>query len=136
MSRWVHVAALFRIDALGEQSFEDVFGKDVLFPAYDDPDYEAKEEEFDKRMADQEKHPEDYLPCGSEGSLAHGVVVNTKNSLPHYEVMVVGDLRDFYDDVSIVEWFHRSCDRIKWLRQAVIHIKPTHGEDLVFVRRK
>ena len=136
MSRWVHVAAVFRIDALGGHGFEDVFGKEVLFPDFNDPDYEAKAEEFDKLMADQEEHPEDYMPCGSEGSLKYSVVVNVKNSLPAYEVMVVGDLRDFYDDVSIVEWFHRSCDRIKWLRQAVIHIKPTHGEDLVFVRRK
>ena len=136
MSRWVHVAAVFRIDALGEQSFEDVFGKGITLPDLDDPDYDYKAEAFDERMADQEKHPEDYMPCGSEGSLQYTIVPNVKNSMPHYEVMVVGNLRDFYDDVSIVEWFHRSCDRIKWLRQAVIHIKPTHGEDLVFVRRK
>ena len=135
MSRWVHVAAVFRIDCLGDQGFEDVFGKSIVWPRASDANYDSKVEEYERRMDDYEKHPEDYLPCGSEGSLVYEVLVSRKYADPHYEVVVIGDLRDFYDDRTIVEWFQSSCDKIDWLRQAVLHVKPTHGEEIMITRR-
>lgn len=100
MSCWTHVAAIVRVD--GFRIFDDdigpdwdaIFGKECLFL--------ASRDKWDDAM----KHPDKYLPMGSEGSLRKTVWTNP--DLSHadaYTVSIFGDLRDYDSPETIIEWF-------------------------------
>ena len=60
MSNWIHVCGTIRIDDFrGDKlpNFDKLIGKECLW------------ESDDKVWADAKKHPDRYLPMGSEGSL-------------------------------------------------------------------
>ena len=62
MSRWTHVAAIFRIDSIGEISDNEIieqFGRTIDWGEMADFDYDDSDE-----WVQQE-----FLPMGSEGSL-------------------------------------------------------------------
>ena len=66
MSNWTHVAGIIRVDYIKwdddhELDFDKLIGKECLWGS----DYEVFE--------DADKHPELYLPMGSEGSLQKSV---------------------------------------------------------------
>ena len=117
MSCWTHVAGVMRIDSLrldelegsdNSVDFDKLIGKECLF---DDDDSVWKE---------QEEHPENFLPMGSEGSLRKSVWINPDPShVAAYTVSIFGDLRDHYSAQSIIDWFKKKCDQF-WIRQAVI----------------
>lgn len=110
MSYWTHVAAVVRVDGIQKIDFEKVFGKELHF----DSDMEMWD--------DAEKYPENYLPFGSEGSLSMSVWENPlENHLAKYTVSIFGDLRDYFDYESIINWFKEKVDNC-WVRQAVITV--------------
>lgn len=119
MSIWTHVSAVFRVD--GFQCFEGyvppdwdaVFGKECLF--------ESPKSVWDDLL----ERPEEYLPCGSEGTLEKSVWVNPdKSCSAAYTVSVFGDLRDWSDSRKIVDWFSDCClNRGLFIRNAVIDIE-------------
>ena len=133
MSIWTHVAATFRIDSFrdimglpkaDDSIWSEIFGRECLWGA----DRETYEE--------QSKHPDRFLPCGSEGSLQMSVWKNgDESSLFSNVVSVFGDLRDFESYDKIEQWFNRCCERVQSnhmaIRQAVCHVEvegyePSH----------
>ena len=116
MSTWTHVAATVRIDDLrfsDDQTIPDwdeIFGKECLF--------HSPSEVWD----DCEKHPEKYLPCGSEGTLQKTAWINPDSHMvAAYTVTIFGDLRDYDSPDKIIEWFKEKVDPSKiGIRQAVI----------------
>jgi len=116
MSAWTHVAATVRIDDLrfsDDQTIPDwdeIFGKECLF--------HSPSEVWD----DCEKHPEKYLPCGSEGTLRKTAWINPdSHAVAAYTVTIFGDLRDYDSPDKIIEWFKKKVDPSKiGIRQAVI----------------
>lgn len=115
MSCWLHVAGVMRIDSIRvgddyqDPDFDEIIGKECY---YDD------EEIWD----DQEKHPEKYLPMGSEGSLTKSVWINPdKSCCDAYTVTIFGDLRDESNAEKIITWFKEKCKQV-WVRNAVITV--------------
>lgn len=149
MSRWTHVVAAFRCDWIGGEAAPDevgmmlydgqvmspygvaeqVIGRELTFPEanglgidYSPEEFEDACQVYDSLWEEKEKHPERFLPCGSEGS-CH-MFVNDEG-YGRKVVTVVGDLRDFGgpDDVqSVCDWFDRACSRVAALRQATCSI--------------
>lgn len=129
MSNWTHVAAIFRCDGLKDwdanpdesldASIERIFGK--RFPAY--PANLDDEEAWERRWAamdDADKHPDEYMPFGSEGGLDISIWENPDPShAAHYTISIFGDLRDHHDTELIHTWFIKSCKKVGLLRQAV-----------------
>lgn len=107
MSNWTHVAAVARIDSMGQKlsDYTKIFGKEVHCNSPK------------KLFIEKYEHPERFLPCGSEGSLYMTVHI-IPNDYRH-TVTIFGDLRDYYNPQSVIDWF---ADKLKGLcvRQAVI----------------
>ena len=119
MSNWTHVAGVIRVDYIKwnedtpELDFDKLFGKECGY------DYEGFE--------DADKHPELYLPMGSEGSLQKSVWINPNDShAARYTVSIFGDLRDHDSCDEIIEWFKNKCQLIGnvrcGIRQATITV--------------
>ena len=125
MSRWLHVAAIVRIDSFGGlfedesecltkemDSIKNVFGRQLLFD-----DHKAWEE--------YREHPERFLPMGSEGSLQMSLWINPKDYMAaRYTVSIFGDLRDRFNCQSIIDWFKDRCGKMEsWaIRNACITV--------------
>ena len=114
MSNWTHVAAIFRVDYCHlydhKPDFSKIFGQELDY-------YSAREIFFEA-----DKHPEKFLPFGSEGSLKMSVWENPdRYCLAAYTVSVFGDLRDHYSIEEIMNWFDEKCKLIS-IRQAVITV--------------
>lgn len=116
MSVWTHVAAIFRIDSLYREEgkfFQDILGKELSY-------YDNRE-----KWEEASKHPDRYLPSGSEGSLNMSVWEDPNpSSIAVYTVSVFGDLCDHENPNEIFEWFDRICKRFM-IRQAVITVDNT-----------
>ena len=111
MSNWTHVAGIIRIDYIKwdddipELDFDKILGKEVQWDCYYD-----NEEDF-------YKHPELYLPMGSEGSLQKLVWTNPNDShVSRYTISIFGDLRDHNSCDAIIEWFKNKCKLIDGVR--------------------
>ena len=126
MSIWTHVSGVVRIDDIrllsnGSPKFDKIFGKEWSFddmwenmPVYG---------EF-------EKHPEDFMPYGSEGSLQKSIWVNLqKEDMAAYTVSIFGDLRDYDTPQKIIDWFVDCCNKCM-VRQAVITVETEGYEPL------
>ena len=103
MSNWTHVVGVIRIDdiRIGNTTpdFDKIIGKECLY------------ESADEVWEDADKHPHDYLPMGSEGSLEKAVWINPDRScMAAYTVSIFGDLRNHDDPDAIIRWFK---DKIK-----------------------
>lgn len=125
MSRWTHVAGIFRVDyfRVGDPDELEVLKKnikEVLGPMvrWGDPS-----EVWEKGTK---------LPIGSEGSLEYDILVNPiENSVAVFTIPVWGDLRDFGDwgDVKKVEdWFNEACSKL-WIRQAILQVEDEWEEN-------
>ena len=120
MSVWTHVAGIIRVDGFRlnesdpEPNWDELIGKELNW----DDDSEVREvREIRKNY---HKCSEEFMPCGSEGSLKKVIWKNPdKNSLASYTVSVFGDLRDYDDLVKIEKWFTKVCSKL-WVRDAVI----------------
>lgn len=100
MSNWTHVAGIIRVDGIREwdvvnaDGLRDIMGKEVHF-------HDAKDV-----WMDYDEHPEEYLPCGSEGSLHMSIWENPNtSSMAAYTVSIFGDLRNHDSAMEIIEWF-------------------------------
>lgn len=122
MSSWTHVAAIVRVndfriyDDEVEPDWDTIFGKEYVYLA------------SIKKWDDARKHPENYLPMGSEGSLRKTVWVNPDPSCAAaYTVSIFGDLRDYNSPEAIIEWFQKivNSDAIN-VRQACITVTNGH----------
>ena len=122
MSNWTHVAGIIRIDSVrleeetveeATRMFENYFGKELRYHSEDELWYEA------------DKHPEKFLPFGSEGSLTMSVWVNPNlDSITSYTVSIFGDLRDHDDPDAIIEWFKGKCkSEYIYVRNACITVE-------------
>ena len=114
MSNWTHVAGIMRVDAIrplgGEYNFTEILGKELHFDSSSSLWDEAEE------------NPEKFLPMGQEGSLKMSVWDNPrKEELAAYTVSIFGDLRDYHDVDSIIEWFQGKCKMLP-IRQACITV--------------
>ena len=116
MSIWTHVAGVIRIDGLDEDfNWDELLGKEV---GYNDS-YDVWE--------DAGSHPNEYMPCGSEGSLEKSIWKNPdEHCLAAYTVSVFGDLRDYDDLDAIVKWFEQVCKKL-WVRNAVLTAECENG---------
>lgn len=124
MSVWTSVAGIARIDCvkcmispaeLLKDALKEHFGKEVHY--HDDHDI----------WRDYDEHPEEFLPCGSEGSLRIDIWENSDPShAAAFTVSIFGDLRDYEDDNGIIEWFKEKLELKPfselpvWVRQASI----------------
>ena len=116
MSNWTHVAGVIRIDDLRFDNttpdFEKLIGKECLFNS----PHELWE--------DADKHPQDFLPMGSEGTLRKSVWINPdRGHVAAYVVTIFGDLRSHDDPNAIVRWFKGKIKDIlntNWVRNATI----------------
>ena len=103
MSNWCYVTGSVRVR--GERDWDEVFGKECL--------WESPEEVWD----DRKKHPDDYMPMGSEGSLHKSVVHHDEG----YTVSIGGNLRDVWGVEDIELWFSECCHELE-PEQAVCEI--------------
>ena len=127
MSNWTHAVGIIRLDAIRLDDeipdFDEIIGKECLF--------ESPIEVWN----DCEKHPEKYLPMGSEGSLQKSVWVNPNTScMAAYTVSIFGDLRDHDDPQEIVDWFEELCVGLP-VRNAVITVRNECNGTVNFVYR-
>lgn len=118
MSTWTHVAGIIR--AYGVQNWEpdhdwdSIVGKECLWGS-------SRE-----TWKDADEHPEEYMPCGSEGTLQKSIWVNPdKSDMNSYVISVFGDLRDWYDVDAIVVWFKKIVKNKLSVRSAVITVINT-----------
>jgi hypothetical protein len=124
MSNWTHVAGIIRVDAIRvdddieELDFDKILGKECL-------NYSSREVWDDAR-----KHPDKYLPMGSEGSLQKTVWENPdRGRVNSYTVSIFGDLRDHDNTSEIIDWFIEKCNLL-WVRSAVITVEnDLHGTE-------
>lgn len=97
MSNWTHVAGIIRVDNFGNNlvdKINDIIGKEIHFNS-------SRNE-----WKDFDKNPDNYLPCGSEGSLHATIWENpNKSSVAAYTVSIFGDLRDHDSATDIIKWF-------------------------------
>lgn len=112
MSVWTHVAAIVRVDAL-------------RIPGFRDPNVANH---FSR------------VPMGSEGGLTVEVVTNPDTShMSAYTVAIFGDLRDYHESQSIIDWLNERCnalpDRGGFVRQASAEVW-TEGQEPVLWRYK
>ena len=115
MSNWTHVAGIIRIDDLRLEDtipdFDKLIGEELHF------------EDSREKWNDASKHPDKYLPQGSEGSLMKSVWINPDEGMAAaYTVSIFGDLRDHDDAQEIVGWFKTICDKFS-VRNAVIVVE-------------
>lgn len=119
MSRWTHVAGIFRVDFLrmgepGELEALKENIKEILGPIIRWGD---DEEVWSKGTT---------LPMGSEGSIEYNILINPHESSVALAVIPVwGDLRDFGTETQvngIEEWFNSVCEQL-WIRQAILEIQ-------------
>lgn len=128
MSNWTHVAGIIRVNQIKwdeldpNLNFEKLIGKEVRFS-----------DELDI-WADAHKHPEKYLPMGSEGSLRMSVWTNPDiGHIARYTVSIFGDLRDYDTPETIIEWFKKKCENEGlWVRNAVISAQCDLQEPLTW----
>lgn len=132
MSVWTHVAAVFRIDGLKvgvdgpringyvKPDWDKITGRAIYDGDWcSDDDYEQQRMKSDWEA--YRKHPDRFMPTGSEGSLQRLLWVNPKEyCAARYTVTVFGDLRDYDDHEAIREWFEGVCEKC-YIRQAVCH---------------
>lgn len=134
ISCWTQVAAVIRVDdfRLDEKDvldFDEIFGKECLWGS----DMKVWE--------DAKKHPDRYLPMGSEGTLQKSVWVNPNMShMDAYTVSIFGSLRDCSSSEWIIEWMKNKINEIReylLIRQAVITAScGAEPEPLVWVYDK
>ena len=125
MSVWTHVAGVIRVDDIrlddSLPNFDKIVGKECLF------------ESSENTWCDMENNPNDYMPCGSEGTLKKSVWINpNKGSMAAYTISIFGDLRDYEKPQPIIDWFIKVCDRL-YIRQAVITVETEGQETLNYV---
>lgn len=115
MSVWTHVAGIIRVDSIrpleNELDFDKILGKEWDFnDMWDDEPIYTEYTTF----------PDRFMPCGSEGSLHKHIWINPdKQDISSYTVSVFGDLRDYDNAQSIIDWFEGCCNKL-WVRQATI----------------
>lgn len=132
MSEWLHVSGIFRIDKMGRTlDCTTIFGK-------------VCNNNDEVAVAEFEKNPDRFLPCGSEGSLQMSVWESNAEDdcVNSYTVSVFGDLRDcavsededtmhYVVSQDIIDWFLVTLRKLKcehWsVRQAVITIDDDDG---------
>lgn len=117
MSIWTHVAGIIRVDHIiglvddKELDFDELLGKELRW------------EDSSEVWEDAEKHPEKYMPYGSEGGLQKSVWVNPNDCcLARYTVSIFGDLRCHEDVDGVIEWFKSVCSKV-WVRNATILVE-------------
>lgn len=115
MSDWTHINGVFRIDNDGEKHnrkyFNKIFGKQCLFT------------DSIKRHIKLNKHPEKFLPSGSEGTCQLHIIKNVNpNDIIAYDAVITGDLRNCSYTKEIVNYFIKVCRKFKLgtIRQAVL----------------
>lgn len=126
MSVWTHVAGVIRVDDIRMKDnlpdFDKLIGKECLF------------ESSINIWRDMENNPNDYMPCGSEGTLQKSVWINPeKSDMAAYTISIFGDLRDYEEPQPIIDWFIKVCDRFGWIRQATITVETEGQETLNYV---
>ena len=124
MSRWTHVAAIFRIDSIGEISDNEIieqFGRTVDWGEMADLIMMILTNGFNKSF---------FQWVAKAVFKWHNPI---KNEMASTTVSVFGDLRDYggSDDIERLEqWFAKCCEN-NWTRQAVMQVideycdKPT-----------
>lgn len=119
MSRWTHVAALFRLDSfykITDEEIKKIFGKEVTWK---------------QLVSYDERDNEKTLPMGSEGTLEISIWHNPdEGCIASTSVSVFGDLRDYggEDIEELKEWFNECCNNEFRVRQAVIQIIDEYAD--------
>lgn len=141
VSSWTHVAAVFRINrprvgmegpsinGYVKPSWDRITGKVIHYSdwlMYDTYEYERAERDY----REYHKHPNRFIPTGSEGSLQRLVHVQRSGNAVTYVLTVYGDLRDYDDAEAIHEWFDNVCERCS-IWQAVCACK-VNGKSYVW----
>jgi len=118
LSIWTHVLACARFEYYGLS--DPPFGLEC-------PTISGSSREV---VEDFRKHPEKYLPAGSEGTLRKSVWRNPDNAaMEEYTISIFGDLRDHYDPDGIIDWFKNKLkDEDLYVKQAVVTVEnDLHG---------
>lgn len=117
MSVWTHVAGIIRVDDIrllnkDLPDFDKIIGKECTF------------ESVAEVLDDYDKNPNDYMPCGDEGTLQKSIWINPcKESAAAYTISIFGDLRGYEAPRPIINWFKETCNKLEWIRQAVITVE-------------
>ena len=139
MSIWTHVDCIIKVDSKNTiEDFTKIFGKEL---DTDSPDWNFYRDDKDKYDADfkkwckksekdwdeWEKHPERFLPVGSEGSLHMKTRLQTivKDTLyPYrYKVEIYGGLRDHYDPDGVIDRIREGINKLKRTCCMKVHIE-------------
>ena len=128
MSSWTHVAGIIRIDSFrpfnDEPNWDRIFGKEITYEELMDWGCEKNRK--------IKKHPEDFLPFGTEGSLTKTIWTNPDESCMNaYTVSIFGDLRDYDTPEEIINWFKDKCLKLN-VRNAVIAAYANCNKPLIW----
>ena len=116
MSVWTHVAGVIRLDSLrfddSTPDWNELIGKECMWRSDNWDDYYY--------------HPEEFLPGGSEGTLRLSTWVNPNIShTAAYTITIFGDLRDYDNPNTIIDWFKNKCEEIL----------STKGNGIILIRQ-
>lgn len=129
MSQWTHVAGVIRIDDFGSISHEElqkIIGKTVKFTSS-----LSVWNEYDTA-------PELFTPTGSEGGIEYIIYDNPeKSDMNRYNIMIIGDLRDYDDANAIKAWFENILyGNGLMIRDAVISIDVEYKNKIVMTYKE
>lgn len=112
MSQWTHIAGFLRIDYLQMRESDNQL-IDIIKEKFGRTcDFHSPEKSWD----------ECNVPMGSEGSVQYKVLLTYgHSSLARIVVLIWGDLRDYGDDKSIIDWVKKSTKDLI-LRAGIIQV--------------
>lgn len=96
MSVWSYVNATFDVNKCFEHDIYEIFGKECLW------------EDGIEAFRQKKGHEDEYLPCGSEGTLEYRKMHSTL-------IEIGGSLRDWDSDRLIDDWFTSCCKKLQQL---------------------
>lgn len=140
MSFWTYVNAVVYVkkdENLDE--IKSVFGKEydpysehINVLKMTDEEYDEYRKKQDELYEHYKAHKDEYLPCGSEGSL-HIQVKNNPKCRDYNRIKIWGGLRDFTDSEGLVEWFKECVEKIgNPIVKAYIEANCSWGDDYIW----
>ena len=129
MGYWTSVIATFEAGWInGTSDVDAAIGKHIpdSLLYYDNGKRRETQDELEYAFT----HEDEYVPVGADGTLQVNICLKRDGGAI---VNVYGNLENAPDVVDIKEWFNRSCDRFRYLHQAMCIVVDPYNCRHVYV---